>query len=409
MNENKNWSDLGDDFANLVNDALTKGDFTGIGDLVTDTVECAINEAKKQTQNVMKEFQATNYTSNASCNKTQQYVNQQRQKQVLIQQDVRKKLPKVNIRKVGKVSGILFTVFGGIGLGFSLLGLIGSLLFVIVSGGPTPAILFAAVLVLLFGWMIGHGCKLQGRVLRAERFAKLSGQNRYVTIENLASHMGKSKRAIINDVKKMLKIGMFPEGHLDEKQTCLILDNEVYKTYLQTEKARQLRENEEKVTVKEEPKNDRNHLSELEQMVQEGNDCIRKLRDLNDAIEGEVISNKLFRLENLLKEIFAQVKEHPEKMQEMHKFMDYYLPTTLKLVEAYAEFDDVSEPGDDILKAKEQIENTLETINSAFNELLNNLFRDRVFDVTTDAQVLQTLLSKEGLTKSDFEKVPVSR
>lgn len=409
MNENKNWSDLGDDFANLVNDAITKGDFSGIGDLVTNTVDCAINEAKKQTHNVVNEFKATNYTSNSTYNKTQVYINNNRQKQVMVQQNIRKNLPKVNIRKVGKVSGILFTVFGGIGLGISSLSLFSTLILYLVGEISAFAALSPAVFVALFGWMIGHGCKLQGRVLRAERFAKLSGQNKFVTIENLASNMGKSKKAIINEVKKMLSLGMFPEGHLDDKQTCLILDNEVYKTYLQSEKARQIREQEETAPKQIEKTEDADGAGELMQMIQEGNDCIRKLRDLNDAIEGEVISNKLFRLENLLKEIFAQVKEHPEKMQEMHKFMDYYLPTTLKLVEAYAEFDDVSEPGDDIIKAKEQIENTLETINSAFNELLNNLFRDRVFDVTTDAQVLQTLLSKEGLTKGDFEKVPVNR
>lgn len=406
MNENKNWSDLGDDFANIVNDAITKGDFSGIGDLVTNTVDCAIKEAKKQTQNVVKEFTATNYTT-GSYNKTQQYINQQKQKQVVIQQNQRKNLPRVSIKKVGKVSGILYTVFGGIGLGFSVLAFLVSLIVLFFAGGPLFAVPFAGAFIALFGWMIGHGCKLQGRVLRAERFAKLSGQNMYVTIENLASHMGKSKKAVINDVKNMLKLGIFPEGHLDAQQTCLILSNDVYKTYLQAEKARQVRENEETFSQKEQEIPEVDHASELTQMIQEGNECIRKLRDLNDAIEGEVISNKLFRLENLLKEIFSQVKEHPEKMQEMHKFMDYYLPTTLKLVEAYAEFDDVSEPGDDIIQAKQQIENTLDTINSAFNELLNNLFRDRVFDVTTDAQVLQTLLSKEGLTKSDFEKVPV--
>ena len=62
----------------------------------------------------------------------------------------------------------------------------------------------------------------------------------------------------------------------------------------------------------------------------------------------------------------------------------------------------MSEPGEDILQAKEQIENTLDTINDAFSELLNNLFQDRVFDVTTDAQVLQTMLSRDGLVKDEI-------
>ena len=124
---------------------------------------------------------------------------------------------------------------------------------------------------------------------------------------------------------------------------------------------------------------------------------------MNDKITGEVISAKLFRLENLLKNLFDSVREHPEQMHRMHKLMSYYLPTTLKLVEAYEEFDRVSAPGDDIIAAKAEIENTLDTINQAFTELLNNLFQDAVLDATTDAQVLKTMLAREGLmNQMDF-------
>ena len=108
------------------------------------------------------------------------------------------------------------------------------------------------------------------------------------------------------------------------------------------------------------------------------------------------------RRENLLKEIFDRVQEHPEQMHRMHKLMDYYLPTMLKLVEQYAEFDEISSPGDDILDAKKEIEKTLDMINQAFVTLLNNLFRDAAFDASADAQVLQTMLAREGLTESDF-------
>ena len=72
------------------------------------------------------------------------------------------------------------------------------------------------------------------------------------------------------------------------------------------------------------------------------------------------------------------------------------------MVEAYAEFDRVSVPGEDILSAKAEIEKALDTINQAFGELLNKLFKASVFDVTTDAQVLQTMLAKEGLTRDEI-------
>ena len=145
--------------------------------------------------------------------------------------------------------------------------------------------------------------------------------------------------------------------------------------------------------------------SELDEMITQGMDCIAKLREMNDNIPGEEISLKLFRLENLLRDIFDRLKEHPEQREKMKKFMDYYLPVTLKLVGAYEEFDSLSVQGDDIVEAKNEIEKTLDTINNAFGELLERLFRDTAFDVTTDAQVLQTMLAKDGLTKtSQFDK-----
>ena len=82
--------------------------------------------------------------------------------------------------------------------------------------------------------------------------------------------------------------------------------------------------------------------------------------------------------------------------------MDCYAAEEQKLVEQYAEFDEISSPGDDILDAKKEIEKTLDMINQAFVTLLNNLFRDAAFDASADAQVLQTMLAKEGLTESDF-------
>ena len=146
--------------------------------------------------------------------------------------------------------------------------------------------------------------------------------------------------------------------------------------------------------------------TEFEQMMEEGQECSKKLRNLNDMIPGEAVSSKLYQLENLLKEIFQRVQKEPTQMNRMHKVMNYYLPTTLKLVEAYREFDMISNPNDDIMSAKAEIEETLDTINEAFEELLNSLFQDKVLDITTDAQVLQTMLASEGLTKEmDMVKV----
>lgn len=315
--------------------------------------------------------------------------------------------PLVKTKRVGNVAGVLYKVFGGIGMGFGGMILLTSLLI-----GEVPTMVTGAMITLFFFGMIQLGSSKHHRLKRADRYIQLCGSKMYAEIAQLAAATQTSRGYVLRDIKRMLRLGIFPYGHLDDQGTTLMLNDVIYRQYRDAEAARQSRERQALPEPEERPltpgemveKEQQARMQELNQMVAEGMECIRKLRDMNDAIEGEVISNKLYRLENLLKEIFDKVREYPDQMSQMHKLMDYYLPTTLKLVEAYKEFDEVSVPGEDILSAKVQIEKTLDTINAAFTELLNNLFRNRVYDVTTDAQVLETMLAQEGLTKESISK-----
>lgn len=315
--------------------------------------------------------------------------------------------PLVKTKRVGSVAGVLYKVFGGIGMGlggmFLMLGLL---------AWEAPLMLPGAIMLLFFFGMVQLGCSKHHRLKRADRYIQLCGARMYAEISQLAAAIQKSRSFVLHDVRRMLRMGIFPNGHLDEQGTTLMLNDVIYKQYQDAERARAVRERQALPVQEERPltpgelveQEQRARDQELNQMIAEGMECIRKLRDINDAIEGEVISAKLYQLENLLKEIFDKVRVYPDQMSQMHRVMEYYLPTTLKLVEAYKEFDQVSVPGEDILSAKAQIEKTLDTINAAFTELLNNLFRNRVYDVTTDAQVLETMLAQEGLTKESISK-----
>ena len=140
-------------------------------------------------------------------------------------------------------------------------------------------------------------------------------------------------------------------------------------------------------------------------MVAEGMEYIRHLRDLNDRIEGEAISEKLYRLENLLKEIFDRVQEHPEQMHRMHKLMDYYLPMTVKLLNAYEDMDSQPIQGENIASSKKEIEDTIDTLNVAFEKLLDSVFEDTAIDVSSDISVLNTVLAQEGLTEDELTRM----
>ncbi len=450
MSENMGSNTLGEQFRDALSEGLNSGDFKNLNELVGQTVNNAIREANytfmggspegTERNNRQKEqmrqnwenwkeqhqhFSASWSTRGPAAPPPGRAVPQGGQPgqpgrgffggqggaggNIPYRQPmpVRRPGPLVKTKRVGNVAGVLYKVFGGIGMGFGGMILLTTLLI-----WEVPAMMVGALIMLFFFGMVQLGSSKHQRLKRADRYIQLCGSKMYAEIAQLAAATQASKGWVLRDVRRMLRLGIFPQGHLDEQGTTLMLNDVIYRQYQDAERSRQLREREALPAPEERPltpgelveREQQARMQELNQMVAEGMECIRKLRDMNDAIEGEVISAKLYRLENLLKEIFDKVREYPDQMAQMHKLMDYYLPTTLKLVEAYKEFDGVSVPGEDILSAKTQIEKTLDTINAALTELLNNLFRNRVFDVTTDAQVLETMLAQEGLTKESISK-----
>ena len=109
-------------------------------------------------------------------------------------------------------------------------------------------------------------------------------------------------------------------------------------------------------------------------------------------------------MEAIVQRIFQRAEAHPEIIPDLKKLMDYYLPMTVKLLNAYAEMDRQPVQGENIRKSKQEIDSTLDTLNQAFEKLLDSVFEDTAMDVSSDISVLNTLLAQEGLTGSDFDQ-----
>lgn len=385
----QNGNNLGEQFKDTVQDALASGDFSALNDLVSNTVSVVVSEAGRHVKMAADEIQG----------------NFNRQKS-----GMRRFLPeKIKTREVGKVSSVLYMVFGGIGTGLAALALFAGFIFSMVGfSWSVPTVVVLMVVLAGFVLMVRKGIVENGRLKRMKRYVELCAGRMYMPLEDLARYTNKSPKYMLKDVRKMLELGFFPEGHLDHQETCLILSDKAYQNYLNIEQERRIFQEQEEARIKEQEEEARkkeewrakyDFHEELQEMIEEGHRYISRIRRMNDKIDGQVISDKLYCMENLLKEIFERLEECPEQMPKMKKLMNYYLPTTLKLVEAYEDFDSVSTPGENITSAKMEIEKTLDTINEAYKELLNKLFLEDTLDVTTDAQVLKTMLAKEGLTK----------
>ncbi len=124
---------------------------------------------------------------------------------------------------------------------------------------------------------------------------------------------------------------------------------------------------------------------------------LNKLRQADIAIKDEEISKSIRGIENLSAEIFKVVNEKPSKRPQVRRFLEYYLPTILKLLDTYDKMEDAALPGENVLETKEKIRQLLYTANCAFAKLADDLYEQESIDISSDITVFGSLLKQEGL------------
>lgn len=296
-------------------------------------------------------------------------------------------------------SGILMTVFGALGLGVFAICSIGALAgFFLLSGGVAAwgmgvFLGVSVLLTLVCGLLLRAGIVRSGRVRRCNAYAREIRSCDLCPVSALAAAVRKPEEYVVRDLEKMIASGLLPHCHLDAQKTTLILGDETYRQYLRAEELAKKKREEEAQTAAN---------AQLAAALKEGQSFLTRIRQANDLIPGEEISRKIDRLEQITRQIFEAVKKDPDQLPEIRRFMDYYLPTTLKLLEAYCRFDAQPVQGENLIQAKAEIATALDTINLAFQNLLDSLFQEETLDISTDISALQAMLAQEGLTQSGF-------
>jgi hypothetical protein len=150
--------------------------------------------------------------------------------------------------------------------------------------------------------------------------------------------------------------------------------------------------------VEEKPKEEKpTGNAELDKMLKDGNAALAEMHRLNDSIRDVKVSAHIDRLEDVCGKIFAQVKADPSRLPQIRRFMDYYLPTTLKLLNSYDRMCAQGVSGENIDSTMTRVESIMGTIVAAFEKQLDALFGAEAMDVSTDITVLENLLQREGL------------
>lgn len=149
--------------------------------------------------------------------------------------------------------------------------------------------------------------------------------------------------------------------------------------------------------IEVEPEPERTGNAALDQMLEDGRKAIAEMKRLDDAIEDEAISADIVRLEEVSGRIFEFVKENPGKLSNIRKFMNYYLPTTLKLLNAYDRANSLGVEGSNVNATKQGVEEVMKQIVTAFERQLDALFDASAMDISTDITVLENMMAREGL------------
>ena len=160
---------------------------------------------------------------------------------------------------------------------------------------------------------------------------------------------------------------------------------------------------EKKPEPQPEPEPEEKLPPELQSVIYQGKRAIADIRRLNDEIPDERISAQIDLIERLTAQIFDCVRKNPKKLSQIRQFLNYYLPTTIKLMEQYVTLQNQSLKTENITEGMQKIEDLLDKVIIAFQRQLDALFEADVVDITADIRVMEQMMASEGLTnKKDF-------
>lgn len=402
---NNDWERFGDEIRRTIQNAVDSKDFRMLNQTVSDTVGRAMDNVSRGLKNggwyrenptgraQNQQSWSGNSAGGAARNGTA-WNGQTKQRPMY--------LKGTSVKVGGIFLAITGFVFGVISLIFLVLLCVGAL-----AAGWELALQIGAgafgLFTVIFAVMALTGTRMACSVGRFRKYVKILGNREYCDVKELAQKTGRSVKTVAKDLKKMIKKGWFCQGHLDEQESCLMVSDRSYHQYTELME-RTRREKAEREAAAEMRQQEYSRLSpEVQKIVKEGDEYVRKIHEANDAIPGEEISAKIYRMEMLVDRIFDRVEQKPDTVDDIRKLMEYYLPTTIKLLEAYEELDAQPVQGENIISSKQEIEKTLDTLNTAFEKLLDDLFQDTAWDLSSDISVLNTMLAQEGLTEDGLK------
>ena len=315
-------------------------------------------------------------------------------------------------------SGVVMAAAGGAGMVFFGIPALVSALAPAVAGNPEVAV--TAILGILtagFATLLGFGIRNLRRASRLKALQRAVGQREAVGFDDLAARMQVSPKAALAASRTLIKGGYLPEGRIDDENTTLMVTENAYHQYRQfqqsqrqtlaeREAAAAARAAEETARAAREQDISERLTPEQRAFVARGRDYVRQMDELNTAIDDAAVSERITAIQDVVGRILARAEEEPAVIAGLDRLTAYYLPTTVKLLDAYDRLEEEPIQGENISSSRSEIEHTLEVLHSAFEKLFDDTYQDLSLDVSADISVLHAMLAQEGLTEGPFDVKP---
>ena len=227
------------------------------------------------------------------------------------------------------------------------------------------------------GACLWAGWRKKRKIKLWRNYLAMIGRRSSISISSLASASNQTAQKVREDLEDMLDEGVFPSGFLDYGGDMLILSGDGLK-------------DSAPAPTRVAPETE--HEKE--------NAILDEIRLVNDAVKNEKLSAQIDRIGVITAKILDYQKQHPEKSPQLHSFLSYYLPTTLKILRAYGQLESQQVSGENIDTAMSRIEGMMDKVVEGFEKQLDQLFQGDAMDIATDVEVLERMLAKDGLSSS---------
>lgn len=349
------------EFINEINKKIDNGDYSDISTLVQKSVDSAIEGVRNSISYILNSY------------KNKKDLPPARREKYAVQN------PAINTAAgFAKWTGYAF-MFTGVTLMFGFF--------------EEPSLAIGAISSFAAGFVLERWGKLvKNRALRYKKYIREFGNNTVVTIDDLCSCAAVEPETVIKDLTYFIKKDYFKEARIVENNSIFILDKKTYEVYKNNYKdvylGNKKEENLEEGKVDSTLEIGKSYITEI----------AAYLSKLPESLQSDVA-----KLLSIVREIFKQIKKDPSRIEELSKFMDYYLPTTVSLLKRYNEFNESEVVTESQKNSMVEIEKTISTIDEAFLKLLNEIYGNVAMDINSDITVLTTMLKQEGLLDNDFK------